>query len=84
MLSLLGGYYLKREIEIDRFPVKTDNGKQYIIVQYQEYIPNGSFDNPQSETAALKSFFTSTGLLVNRIDSETFQIVETNEIVRKV
>jgi len=75
---------MKRETETCRFLAKTDSGKEYTIVEYQEYVTSGSFDNPQSETATLKSFSTSTGLLVNRIDSKTFQIVETNEIVRKV
>ena len=49
------------EREVDRFPAKTDNGKEYIIVQYQEYVSNGSFDNPQSETATLTRFLTEVG-----------------------
>ena len=72
------------EREIDRFPVKTDNGKEYIIVKYQEYRPSGGYDNPQSETATQNRFSTTTGLHVKNIDSETSQIVETNEFVRKI
>ena len=72
------------EREVDRFPVKTDNGKEYIIVQYQEYVSNGSFDNPQSETATLTRFLTSGGEIVNQIDSKTFQIFNPDIIVRKV
>ncbi len=75
---------MKREIETDHFLVKTDSGKEYTIVQYQEYIDAGSFDDQHAEIPSLKSLFTTTGLHVNYIDSKTFKIVETNEIVRKV
>jgi hypothetical protein len=39
---------MKREIETDRFLVKTDTGKEYTIVQYQEYIPAASHDDPHA------------------------------------
>lgn len=73
-----------REIEIDRFLVKTDSGKEYVIVQYQEYISARSFNDPHGEVAGLKRLSTSTGLHVNYIDPQTFKVVETDEIVRKV
>ncbi|MBN1368327.1 MAG: hypothetical protein JW967_10425 [Dehalococcoidales bacterium] len=69
--------------EIDRFKARTDKGKEYIIVQYQEYISTDSFDGT-GEIEGLKSIFTSTGLHVNFIDAKTFKVVETDEIVRKV
>ncbi len=72
------------EQEIDRFPGKTDNGKKYIIVKYQEYMSTGGYDNPQSETATTTRFLTSDGEIVNQIDSETFQIFNTDIIIRKV
>lgn len=75
---------MNRERETDRFLVKTDDGKEYTIIQYQEYISTSSFDNPHGEVEGLKSLSTSTGLHVNYIDPKTFKIVETNEIVRKL
>ncbi|NQT05426.1 MAG: hypothetical protein HQ577_05390 [Dehalococcoidia bacterium] len=75
---------MNRTVEIDRFIAKTDTGKEYTILVYQEFIPAGSFDNPQAEIEGLKSLSTSTGLHVNYIDSKTFKVVETNEIIRKV
>jgi hypothetical protein len=74
---------VKREIEIDRFPGISDSGKEYIVVRYQEYISVPSFDNPD-ETPGKERMVTSTGLLVHQIGRETFKIVQTNEIVRKV
>ena len=75
---------MKREVETDRFLAKADNGTEYTIVQYQEYISTSSFDNPNSEIEGLKSLSTTTGLHVNYINPKTFKIVETNEIVKKV
>jgi len=75
---------MKREVETDRFLVKTDTGKEYTIVQYQEYILAASHDDPHAEIEGLKRLYTSTGLDVEYIDSKTFKVGGTNEIVRKV
>ena len=75
---------MNREVETGRFLVKTDEGKEYIVIQYQEFIPTSSFDNPNAEVEGLRRLATSTDLHVNYIDPNTFKVVETNEIVRKV
>jgi len=67
-----------REVEIGRFPVKTNDGKEYTIIRYQEYISSSSGEIP-----GMKRFRTSDGLDVTYIDSETFKIIVTNETVRK-
>jgi hypothetical protein len=69
--------------EIERFIAKTDKGKEYIIILYQEHVHTEDFVGSQ-DIEGLTQYLTSTGKFVSRIDSETFQIVETNEIVRKV
>lgn len=76
---------MKREIETGRFLAKTDTGKEYIIVQYQEYIDATHLTSSRrEEIAGLKRLATSTGLDVTYIDPKTFKIVSTGEIVRKV
>ena len=74
---------MKREVEIARFRAKTEAGREYVIVQYQEYFSVPSFDDPD-ETPGRKWMTTSAGLPVNYIDPETFKIVQTDEIVRKI
>jgi hypothetical protein len=69
--------------EVERFIAKTDKGKEYTIIHYQEYLTANDFDG-EDEIEGLEGYTTSEGLFVNRIDSKTFQIVETNEVVRKV
>ena len=40
---------MKRELETSRFTAKTDTGKEYIIVQYQEYISAATLNDPNAE-----------------------------------
>ena len=75
---------MNREVMVNRFLAQTDNGKRYTIFEYQEYIPAASLPHPNAEIPSLKRWDTSTGRHVNNIDSETFQIVEADEVVRKV
>ena len=75
---------MTRNVEIRRFRAKSETGKEYIIIESQNFISARSFESPNGEVAGLKSLFTSMGLSVNYIDSETFQIVQTGEIIRKI
>ena len=74
---------MKRIKETDRFLTKTDTGKEYVIIQYQEYIDASTARDPNAEIPGIKDLRTINGLHVNYIDSKTFKVVETNEIVRK-
>lgn len=60
----------KREVELGSFLVKTDSGKEYTMVEY-------------AVVTGMKRYTTSTGLSANRIDDETFELVQTGEVVRK-
>lgn len=75
---------MKRTVEIERQQVISDAGNEYTIIEYQEYISVNSFDNTNNEIKGLKSLITTTGYSVNYINPDTFKIVNTNEIVRKV
>lgn len=75
---------MPRTVEVDRFQARSDVGREYTIVIYQSFIPAPSHDDPHGEIAGMKSLFTSSGLDVRYIDSETFKIIKTNEIVRKI
>lgn len=71
---------MPREVEIDRFTVKNDEGKEYTIIEYQEYIQDRNTD---AETEGLKRWTTTEELHIHYIDPKTFKIFETGEIVRK-
>jgi hypothetical protein len=72
---------MPREVEIDRFTVKTDEGKEYTIIQYQEYFQDRNSD---AEVAGLKRLTTSEEFHVHYIDPKTYKIFETGEIVRTI
>jgi hypothetical protein len=40
---------MSRTREIGRFFAKTDSGKEYEIIQYQDYIDASTMDNPNAE-----------------------------------
>ncbi len=72
---------MPREVEIDRFKVKSDEGKEYTIIQYQVYIQDRNTD---AEVPGLKRLTTSEEFHVHYIDPKTYKIFETGEIVRKI
>jgi hypothetical protein len=76
--------YMSREIETHRFRVRSDRGTEYIVIEYQEMISFAHLEDLGSEKPGLKRLATSDGSPVNYIDSKTFKIVSTDEIVRKI
>jgi hypothetical protein len=72
---------MPREVELDRFKAKTDAGKEYTIIEYQEYIQDRNSD---AETPGLKRWTTDEDLHIHFIDPNTFKIFETGEIVKKI
>jgi hypothetical protein len=75
---------MMRRVEINRFDAKSQSGKLYTIIEYQEQVSATGFGNPNNIHKGLKSWVTSEEQSVNQIDSETYQILGTNEIVRKI
>lgn len=74
---------VKKIKEIDSFPAFTDTGTEYRIFQYQEYIDASTAQKPNATIPGLKFMETSDGFHVNYLDDNTYQIVETGEIVRR-
>ncbi len=75
---------IKDTKELKKFTAKTDAGKKYTIIQFQEYIEAASADHPKTTIPGSKFMRTADGLHVDIIDSKTFKIVETDEIVKKI
>ena len=73
-----------REVVLRTFSVQTARGRRYVVIEYQQYVSTAGQPNPDAEIPGLRRLATSEGMHVNNLDSETFQIVETNEVVRKV
>jgi hypothetical protein len=76
---------MQREREINRFRAKSEDGREYIIIEFPKKTETKQWQSESKErTSGSKNLYTSTGLHVEYIDSRTFKIIETGEIVRKV
>ena len=71
------------EEEIDRFEAVSDDGEMFTVIVYQELRESRSLTG-SSWSKGLPRLFLSDGKAVNEVDPETFKIVETNQIIRKV
>ncbi len=75
---------MKRKEEIDRFTAVDEDGNEFTIICLQTVRESKTLDGKISRTRGLKEYITSFGVPVNAIDSKTFQIVTTNQIIRKL
>jgi putative component of toxin-antitoxin plasmid stabilization module len=69
---------------VEKFDAKTDNGKVYRIVVRQSRVDMGSLDDPHASKPGLREFRTDDGGPVSMKDEQTFEIVRTGEIARRV
>jgi hypothetical protein len=58
--------------EINRFKARTKTGKEYTIIEYEPHTDPGTI------------LLTSSGFQVKTLGFETYQIVETKDIVQRV
>ena len=70
--------------ETDRFECQDDNGNLYTVIESTRYNVFKAIDGSSQEIEGSKSFYLLNGHSVNDIDGETFQVVETDLIIRKV
>jgi hypothetical protein len=75
---------MKRKREIGRFEAISDAGKINTIIEYQIYEIDNYIGNQSSKLQYQRELVTTTGLYVNYIDDNTFMIVETGVIIRKL
>jgi hypothetical protein len=77
-----GGRDMERETR--RITCRDDAGNQHTVIEYQEIIPAPSFGDPSAKIFGMKRLTLSTGDHVNFIDENTFKIVATDQIIRRV
>lgn len=72
------------EKEIRRFIAETDDGEKFTIIEYQNFTTHRPINGPSQTIPGLKRLTLLDGSHVNMIDEETFQIVQTDQIIRKI
>ena len=72
------------EQESRRFKARSDRGKEFTVIEYQSIHEHKDLSGKISTTKGLGRFALNDGSTVVQIDSETFKIIQTDEIIRKV
>jgi hypothetical protein len=75
---------MPRDVEIDRFKVRSEEGKDYTIIVYQEYIMDRNAADTSANIEGFKRLTTEEEFHIHTIDPDTYRIYETGEIVKRV
>jgi len=75
---------MPREVEIARFKVKSEEGKEYTIIEYQEYMMDRKSADLSANIEGFKRLPTEEEMHIHTIDPDTFKIFETGEIVIRI
>jgi hypothetical protein len=62
----------------NQFKVYDSNGNIYLIIEYKDYEESESYKSPPKLIELLKSYKTSDGYYVNKIDNNNFEILQIN------
>ena len=75
----------REQREIERFAARSDDGAyETTIVVYQDLIDVQTRANPHARVPGLKDARTSEGHACNRIDDDTWEVVQLGLIVRRI
>ena len=74
----------KMRKEINRYRCIGDSGREYTVIEHQNFTRFETLNNPPQEVPGTKGWILSDGRDVNFIDDNTFQILDTDEFIRKI
>ncbi len=74
---------MKIEREMRRFGARSVTGREYTVIEYQEFTREHASDG-EKEVGGLKRLATSEGFAVRRIEAGSFQVINTGDVVREV
>ncbi len=72
------------EEEIRRFKAVDSEGNVYTVIEKQKFMQAAALDGKQSQAAGSRRLMLPDGEPVNFIDDDTFEIVRSDTIIRKV
>lgn len=70
--------------EISRFEAQSDSGERYTVIEYQTMIEFQPISGPKSFVGGTKELLLANGSDVEFIDDDTFQIVKTDKVIRRI
>jgi hypothetical protein len=72
------------EQETNRFRAVAKDGEEFVVHEYQNITEHMDLSGKTSITRRLKRLALSDGSTVIQIDPETFKILQTDKLIRKV
>jgi hypothetical protein len=69
--------------EIERFKAISDDGAEFTVIRHRSIIESRANSEPPTRSKGIPQLTLTDGRIVNQIDPETYQIVETNQIIRR-
>jgi hypothetical protein len=73
-----------RDKEAKRFVTKNQNGVQRVVVEWVTLVTTNPLSGPPSTLKGSRHWTLLDGSGVNYVDDSSFQVVQTDEILRKV
>jgi hypothetical protein len=73
-----------RDQEATRYLTENEDGVQFTVVEWVKIITARPLSGPTSTAKGARRWTLLNGSAVNYVDENTFQVVETDEILRKV
>lgn len=73
-----------RKVEEQRIDTIDEDGRRVTVIQMRMMIPNRPVSGPATEIKGTRSWETSGGLDVNYIDENTFEIVQTDMVLKRI
>ena len=70
--------------EIERFDAMSEDGDRFTLIHGQYIIETVAQDGTRTRAPGIEFFTTADGDPVNRIDDDTFEIVRTAMIVKRI
>lgn len=74
----------RTEKERSRFQANGESGRVFTVIEFEEYREIRSLNGPDQIVPGLRRISLADGSPLEVIDTDTFKIVETDEIIRKV
>jgi hypothetical protein len=66
-----------------RYVAQTEGGERHVVIEFTEYIDVGGKDGPE-QIPGMKELRLEGGGRVNYIDDDTFEIVQSRTILKRV
>jgi hypothetical protein len=70
--------------EVDRLRAMSHDGEVFTVVEYQRIFEFVQVNGASTRAKGLRVFRLDNGACVNYVDSETFKIVDTGQIIQKI